>query len=68
MTTTDQIRRLAEVLEVTGLGRSSLYERAKAGDFPAPVRLAGEPSRAVGWHRPEVNDWIASRPRSTEVG
>ena len=64
---TDQILRVAEVPKVTGLGRSSLYERMKAGDFPAPVRLGGERSRAVGWRRSEVNDWIEGRPRSTDI-
>ena len=64
---TDRILRFTEVLKVTGLGRSSLYRRVKAGDFPAPVRLGGEHSRAVGWRRSEIEDWIATRPRATDT-
>ena len=64
---TDQILRIAEVLKATGLSRSSLYERMKTGDFPAPVRLGGERSRAVGWRRTEIDAWMAARPRTTEI-
>ena len=31
-----------------GLSRTSLWRRVRAGDFPAPVRLGGQGSRAVG--------------------
>ena len=62
----DRILRFAEVLEVTGLARSSLLRRVKDGTFPAPVRLGGDRSRAVGWLRSEVDEWITSRPRATE--
>ena len=62
----DQILRIAEVLRATGLGRSSLHRRVKAGDFPEPVRLGGPSSRAVGWLRSEIDDWIATRPRVAE--
>ena len=63
---TEQILRLAEVLAMTGLSRSSLYRRINSGDFPAPIRLGGADSRAVGWRRSEVEAWIKSRPRSDE--
>ena len=38
--------RLPEVLERTGLSRSTIYVRLAEGRFPRPVRLGG---RAVGW-------------------
>ena len=63
----DQILGIAKALETMGLGRSSLHRRVKAGDFPPPLRLGGDNSRAVGWLRSEVDDWIASRPRATET-
>jgi prophage regulatory protein len=45
------ILRLPEVLKVTGVTRSSLYEQMAAGLFPASV-LTG--MRSVGWPYKEV--------------
>jgi prophage regulatory protein len=54
-----RILRLAEVLAATGLGRTSLYDSVRAGDFPKPVQLT---KAAVGWRSDEVEAWIRSRP------
>ena len=48
----------AEVLAVTGLSRSNLYGKIKAGIFPKPVSLG---DRAVGWHASAVENWIEAR-------
>ena len=40
----------------TGLPRSSLYDRIKRGDFPAPIPLG---ARSVGWLEHEVDAWLA---------
>lgn len=53
-----RILRFPEVVTRTGLSRSSVYGRIKAGDFPAPVPL-GE-GRAVGFIEREVSQWIES--------
>ena len=53
------ILRTPEVLEATGLGRTTIWRMVKRGDFPAPVRLS---VRAVGWRRADVERWIESRP------
>ena len=60
----DRILRIEEVLDMTGLSRSSLYRRIDDGTFPAPLLLGGDTSRAVGWLESEVIAWIASRPRA----
>ena len=52
------ILRLPEVLAMTGLSRTTLWRRVKAGDFPARVRLGGRRSRAVGWRRADVERWL----------
>lgn len=57
-----QILRIADVLAATALSRTTLWRRVKAGDFPAPVRLGGVGSRAVGWRRTDIDTWIDSRP------
>lgn len=56
-----KVIRLRQVREQTGLGRSTLYGKVKAGEFPAPVDLG---PRAVGWYEHEVQDWLASRARA----
>lgn len=53
-----RVIRLKEVLDTTGLSRSSLYKYIADGDFPKPVAL-GE--RCVGWVESEVHDWILAR-------
>ena len=59
METENQILRIGEILAMTGLSKTTLWRRIQAGEFPAPVRLGGYHSRAVGWRRSEVESWIA---------
>ena len=56
--------RLPAVKRLTGLSRSSIYLRIKAGDFPAPVKLGG---RAVGWVEEEVETWARDRVRESRT-
>ena len=52
------ILRLAEVTAITGLSRSTIYERIKAKSFSQPISL-GE--RAIGFVSIEVDEWIEAR-------
>ena len=54
----DQILRLPQVINATGLPRSSLYAKIAEGEFPAPIKLG---QRSVGWSAAEVEAWIDSR-------
>lgn len=56
-----KLLRRPQVEEMTGLSRSTIYDKIRSGTFPGPVRLG---DRAVGWHQVEVEEWIASRSRS----
>ena len=49
------ILRLNEVKARTGLARSTIYDRIKAGEFPAQVSLG---TRAVGWLESDIEAWI----------
>jgi prophage regulatory protein len=60
----DRILRLKEVESVTGLKRSSIYEKIKAGEFPKQVSLS---ERTVGWYESEIQNWINSRGRVNEA-
>ncbi|MBA1300145.1 AlpA family transcriptional regulator [Pseudomonas carnis] len=53
-----RIVRLKEVMDSTGLARSTIYKYIGEGTFPKPVSL-GE--RCVGWVESEVHDWILAR-------
>jgi len=50
--------RLNEVIDSTGLSRSTLYRFISEGTFPKPVPLG---DRSVGWVDSEVHDWILAR-------
>ena len=58
------ILRTPSVLTLIGLSRTSLWRRVRAGDFPAPVRLGGQGSRAVGWRRADVERWLEGLPKA----
>lgn len=51
--------RMAAVVRMTGLGRSTIYRLMAENKFPSPVRLA---KRAVGWRRIDLDQWSAGRP------
>lgn len=53
-----RILRLKDVLDNTGLARSTIYAFIQKGLFPKPVSL-GE--RSVGWLESEVQDWILAK-------
>ena len=54
--------RLTEVLERTGMGRTNLKARVKAGTFPAPCKLG----TLDAWVESEVTDWINARIRDRD--
>lgn len=47
--------KLAEVMNQTALGRSSVYKYMKEGVFPKPVTQIG---KSVAWVEGEVQEWI----------
>lgn len=50
-----RILKLKEVLNRTGLGRTTLYTLIKNSDFPRQIPLG---LRAVGWLESEIDRWI----------
>lgn len=57
-----KILRYAEVLRRTGLSRTTIWRKIRAGDFPAPIQLG---PNSVGWLDEEIDTWVANRPRVT---
>ncbi|QDP01567.1 AlpA family transcriptional regulator [Thalassotalea sp. PS06] len=53
-----KILRLPEVIQKTGLSRSSIYLRINNGEFPKSISLGGR-GRAVGWVESDIDNWVA---------
>ncbi|WP_179744940.1 helix-turn-helix transcriptional regulator [Paraburkholderia bryophila] len=51
------IIRRTEVENETGLSRSTIYPRIKAGTFPAPVKLG---MRSVGWRVSDIETFLSA--------
>jgi len=51
----ERLLKLAEVMEVTSLGRASIYQQVKRGTFPKPVKIG---RRSVAWPATEIQVWI----------
>ena len=55
-----RIVRQAEAVERTGLSRTTLWTRIRAGSFPAPVDLGGG---KIGFFSDELDRWLSERKR-----
>ena len=53
-----RILRLAQVRQMTGLGRSCIYQLQAQNQFPQRIKIC---ARAVGWIESEVQQWVANR-------
>lgn len=60
-TAPQRLLRLRQVIELTGLGRDSVYRLIREGRFPRQRRLS---ERASAWRSDEVAAWIESRPHA----
>lgn len=56
--TPPRLLRLPDVIHMTGLARSTLYDLIAAGTFPRPVPLT---VTARAWRSDEVATWVADR-------
>jgi prophage regulatory protein len=54
--------RIATVVRITGLGRSTIYRLMADDQFPAPVRVT---SRLVAWRRADLQCWVDSKSAVT---
>ena len=53
-----RILRLAQVIDMTGLGKTKIYELQAQGRFPMSVRIT---AHSVGWVEQEVQAWLTGR-------
>ena len=62
-----QLLRIPQVLQQTGMKRSTLYALMRDAGFPSPIKL-NDSGRAVAWIQTEIDSWIASRITATRGG
>jgi len=53
-----KILRLPDVIESTGLARSTIYKKIAEHSFPCPISLG---NKCVGWLEADVQHWIEDR-------
>ena len=55
----DRLLRQAEVMRMTGLSRTGIWELERRGEFPRRRRVG---ARNVAWLESELLEWMRSRP------
>jgi prophage regulatory protein len=61
----ERLLRLPSVESLTGLKRAHIYNLAKKGEFPRPLKIG---ARASAWRETQVQAWIEERIRAAEEG
>lgn len=64
--TPNRFIRIKEVIKLTGLSKSYIYQLAKTDLFPKQVSLI-DGGTSVAWLESEVNDWIKSRVQNRNI-
>ncbi len=52
----DNLLRFSDVRRRTGLSRTTIYNRMKAGTFPASLRIS---VGLIAWYESDIDAWIA---------
>jgi len=60
-----RIMRLKEVIEKTGLARSTIYNLISQGKFPKQIELG---ARSVGWVDTEIEEWLLAKIELRDIG
>ena len=53
-----RILRKPAVAERVGLGKSTIDQKVRRGEFPPPIRLT---PHAIGWRLEDIDAWLAER-------
>jgi prophage regulatory protein len=54
----ERVLSISAVKEITSLGRTSIYDGIRKGDFPKPIHLG---VRRVAWVASEIDAYLAER-------
>ena len=53
-----KIVRIREVMDVTGLSKTTIWRRVRDHEFPVPLKLGGPNTRTIGWREADVEAWL----------
>lgn len=53
----DRLLKLRDVVELTRMGKSTIYRKIAAGLFPKPVGRGG---KSVRWRESDITRWMAA--------
>lgn len=56
-----RILRVADLVALLNISRTTIWRLRRAGLFPEPIRLS---ANAVGWLAHVIDEWIAERPQA----
>ena len=59
-----RLLRTSEVQELTTLNRTTIWQKVKAGTFPAPLKIAGV---RIAWRPEDIAAWISSCETTAET-
>lgn len=62
-TTVHALERLPRVMRRTGLSKSEIYRRMRAGSFPKAIALG---PKTVAWSAAKIDRWISERVAEAE--
>ncbi|CAM1360801.1 DNA-binding transcriptional activator AlpA [Tenacibaculum litopenaei] len=54
----NRILKLPEVIQKTGLSRSTIYAYKKEGIFPESIKLG---KRSIGWLEQDIENWFEEK-------
>lgn len=53
-----RIIRIREVMDVTGLSKTTIRRRVRDHEFPVALKLGGPNTSTVGWREADVEAWL----------
>lgn len=56
-----RLLRISDVMDLTGLPKSTIYLKIKKNEFPNQVSIG---ARSVAWVENEINEWISNSIQS----
>lgn len=59
-----RLLRISDVMNLTGLPKSTIYLKIKNNEFPNQVSIG---SRSVAWVENEINEWISNSIQSRKL-
>lgn len=63
--TPNRFIRIKEVISLTGLSKSYIYQLAKTNHFPKQINLI-DGGTSVAWLESEIKEWLESRVKSRD--